>query len=132
MAKATNSSKSKTKLVQKPLGQNSGLSCKCTREFCCFPVWYCFLPISLEIPWAFANAISPPPKCPQRSLLFASPAGSQSLRTSMFNSKFEIANIDLLLNTIYSVVVEPVMNNPLRHTTMGLGTSRNYETWKLI
>lgn len=50
----------------------------------------------------------------------------------MFNSKLEIANIDLLLNTVYSVVVEPVMNNPLRHTTMGLGTSRNYETWKLI
>lgn len=50
----------------------------------------------------------------------------------MFNSKLEIANIDLLLNTIYSVVVEPVMNNPLRHTTMGLGTSRNYEAWKLI
>lgn len=50
----------------------------------------------------------------------------------MFNSKLKIANIDLLLNTIYSVVVEPVMNNPLRHTTIGLGTSRNYEIWKLI
>lgn len=87
---------------------------------------------SVEIPQAFANAISPPPKSPQRSLLFASPAGSRSLRASTFNSKFEIANIDLLLNTIYSVVVEPVMNNPLRHTTMGLGTSRNLETWKLI
>lgn len=70
-------------------------------------------PISLEIPQAFANAISPPPKSPQKSPPFASPAGSRSLRASMFNSKLETANIDLLLNTIYSVVVEPVMNNPL-------------------
>lgn len=84
-------------------------------------------------PWAFtANAISSSFKSPQRSLLLQYLQEANPLAASTFNHKLEIASTGLLLNTISSVVVEPVMNNPLRHTTTGLGTWRNYETWKLI